>query len=454
MAAIVEALIDAIDPPIEDAGVAQPSLQGAPEVWAEGVGVLRHHLVGELIAQFQRSQHELGGLLGVPALHAFASVEHRRQIVEAQGVAHVGGSSVEGDGGGEALLDALAVLVQIAEVDHAGGVAEIGRPLAPVCGLGGVDLHADALVVHHGEVHHRRRVSGLAGLGQEVHRLRDVLVDDLAVDEDHAQAVHRVQVVPVGGGLEQAHALLRVPARAAPLDQADAEHRRGVEIAGRRAHAKPADGLGVVARHADPARVHPAQAMHDGGIAGLAQPAQRAQEIAIVGRNAPDLEDRFGAGHRRRHPLAQLVHGVDGAAIEADDDIAEANARHAGGASGRGLHDQCAIGVAEPERQGERQLERIGADAEPTLLSSGRHAADLHRQLDDAPERLGGLDRRRLGWWSRVLRVAAGPAQECCGEAGVKTGGCAPARGGCVGMRTMSMPVPAMATTNEVSGRE
>ncbi len=41
-----------------------------------------------------------------------------------------------------------------------------------------------------------------------------------------------------------------------------------------------------------------------------------------------------------------------------------------------------------------------------------------------------------------------------CGETGVKTGGCAPARGGCVGMRTMSMPVPAMATTKEVSGRE
>ena len=177
MAAIVEALIAPSMRPSKTPASRSLRCRARRNSGLKSLEFFVHHLVGELIAHLQRAQHELGGLLGVPALHAFAAVEHRRQVVDAERVAEVGGPPVEVDGGGVVLLDALALLVQIAEVDHAGGVAEVGRPLAPVCGLGGVDLHADAVVVHHGEVDHGRRMAGLAGLGEEAHRLGDVLVD-------------------------------------------------------------------------------------------------------------------------------------------------------------------------------------------------------------------------------------------------------------------------------------
>ena len=144
-----------------------------------------------------------------------------------------------------------------------------------------------------------------------------------------------------------------------------------------------------------PVRVHPAQPEHDVGVAALAQPAQRLQEIAAVGGDAPHFQLRVRARRHRCHALAQLVHVRDGAAVEADDDIAEAQPGLSGRTVGRGLENEHAVGVGETERERQRQLQRIHLHAEPALLRLLRLAADLHRQLDDAALRLGRLTGRR-----------------------------------------------------------
>ena len=240
-----------------------------------------------------------------------------------------------------------------------------------------------------------RDVAGFGCHGEEPHRLQSILADDRALDIEHAQTVYGVEVALVGGDLEQAYGLLRVLARAASFEKRVGESRHGLQVAGGRAFAVPAHGLVLVAGHADAGRVHPAQAIHDVSVAAVAQPAQRLQEIAVIGGDAPHVQRYLIAGCRRRHPLAQVVHAVDGSAVVGDDDVAEARSGQGGGACDGRLHNQRAVGVEEPQREGQRQLDRVHLDAEPTLLAVGREAADLHRQLDDASERLGRPDRRR-----------------------------------------------------------
>ena len=209
-----------------------------------------------------------------------------------------------------------------------------------------------------------------------------------------------------------------------------------------------ADGLGVVTRHADAGGVHPAQAKHDVGVAALGQPAQRLQEIAAVGGDAPHLQLRVRARRHRRHALAQLVRHARRAAVEADDDVAEAQPRLSGRTVGGRLEDERAVGVGETERQRQRQLQRIHLHAEPALLRVLGLAADLHRHLDEAALR---LRRRRLAgrrYCRRGGSAGGGTTGGCC-AADLAGGGVAGA--GRCGMRTMSMPESATLCSSDAS---
>ena len=84
------------------------------------------------------------------------------------------------------------------------------------------------------------------------------------------------------------------------------------------------------------------------------------------------------------------------------------------------------------------------------------------RAVGTLPIFTGSLTMRPSGWEGWIgAAFGGGCGATGCGGAGRAgwanrggmTGGCASASGGCVGMRTMSMPAPAVATTIDVSGR-
>jgi hypothetical protein len=89
--------------------------------------------------------------------------------------------------------------------------------------------------------------------------------------------------------------------------------------------------------------------------------------------------------------------------------------RQGGGTGDRRLDNEHAVGVEEPEREGERQLDGVHLDAEPTLLAVGRQAANLHRQLDEAPEQLGRPGPGRAAP-VRAPRVAVWAAERAAAE--------------------------------------
>ena len=168
-------------------------------------------------------------------------------------------------------------------------------------------------------------------------RFQGILVGELAVGQDVAQAVHRLEMVLGGSRPQQAQAPLLVDARAAALEQRDGQCRCGAHIASVRSLPIPAHGLDLVSDAGDAGCMHPAQAVHDVRVAAVGQPAQHLQEVALIGRNPPHLELDLAARRHRRHALAQLIHVRNGPAVQADNDIAKADADLGGWTAGEGI---------------------------------------------------------------------------------------------------------------------
>ena len=152
----------------------------------------------------------------------------------------------------------------------------------------------------------------------------------------------------------------------------------------------------------------------------LGQPAQHLQELAVVGRDPPRLYLGLGAGRHGRYALAQVVDVGDGPAVQADDDVAEAQSRLGGRTAGHGTEQEGAVGIGQAEREGQRQLEGLHLHAEPALLDIVGLAAELDLQPEQAPLRLRrfarpvwdrrgllrGRDRDRLSAARQSLRHA------------------------------------------------
>src|SRR5581483_6391301 len=90
-------------------------------------------------------------------------------------------------------------------------------------------------------------------------------------------------------------------------------------------------------------------------------------------------------------------------AVQADDDVAEAQAGLRRGTADQSAEDQRAVAVDEAERERQRQLDRLHVDAQPALQPVGGLAAHARRELDEAALWLGGLLRRVLGTDGRRL---------------------------------------------------
>ena len=233
-------------------------------------------------------------------------------------------------------LDPLAVLVEPAQVDHAGGIAEIRGPVVPHGGPAEVGLHAHAVGVHQADVHHRGCVACLGCPREQARRFQRILFGDLAVEPGCGP-----------GGSSPRDGPWRQPPSAGAGPLAGRCPCRGPRAARRPAplwrSALPASAAFRYQRtastssrtRADAGRIHPAQAVHDVRVAALGQPAQHLQELAVVGRNPPRLDLGLAAGRHRRYALAQLVHVGNGPAVQADDDVAEADARLGGRTAGR-----------------------------------------------------------------------------------------------------------------------
>ena len=183
-----------------------------------------------------------------------------------------------------------------------------------------------------------------------------------AVAQDVAQAIHGLDLLFGGGSAQQAQALLLVDAGSVALDQGDGEGRHGAGIAGICGLAIPAHGLGLVAPRATAVGRHAPQSIHDVRVAAVGEAAQHLQEVAVVGRDPPHLDIRLAARRHRRHALAQIGDAGDDPAVQAHDDVAEADTRPGGRAAIHGMEQQRAVAAGEAERESQRQLQRLHFD--------------------------------------------------------------------------------------------
>jgi hypothetical protein len=114
------------------------------------------------------------------------------------------------------------------------------------------------------------------------------------------------------------------------------------------------------------------------------------QNDAIAVAPAPHLQVQPGAGEGGRHALAEVGDAGKRPAVEADDDVAKAEAALGRRAARGSLEDERAGVVDEPEGKAKGQIEGLHLHAHPGFLRIAGEVAERHRQFKDPPELIGG----------------------------------------------------------------